>query len=123
MATERHTNPAPLSFKAAFCECFRCPAQAFEERLLRRCLPPESRPPATVVRLLSPSFFRQDLEYLGRIGETTTWLEFSSLVNRIRHNPDLNRGLVRKGLHLRMSGIRLFRVYEQITARRRESFL
>jgi hypothetical protein len=78
---------------------------------------------ASGVRLLSPNFFHEDLEYLARVGRTTDWLEFRMLATQLHRDATLNHGLLRKGLHLRISGSRLIRVYEEVSRRRRESFL
>ena len=123
MPNQIHLEPAPGSFKAAFCDCFGCPPEAFQETLLRKCVRPPLRPVAALVRLLSPGFFGEDLEYLARVGQTTTWLEFQTLANGIREDLVLNDGLLRKDLHLRISGSRLFEVYREITEHRRESLL
>ena len=123
MAAQTHTTPAPGSFKAAFCECFGCAVEAFQETLFWKCVRPALRPVASLVRLLSPRFFRPDLEYLGQVGETTTWEGFWTLATRIHEDLALNHGLLRKGLHLRISGSRLIELYREITRHRRESFL
>jgi hypothetical protein len=121
VASETHTDPAPLTFKAAFCECFGCPDEAFGPKLFWRCLDPGRRPLAWLVRRLASGFFRADLEYLERAGETTTWFGLWTLANDIRDDAQLNYGLLRKGLHLRISGIRLIKTYEKITAHRRRA--
>lgn len=122
MARQADLNPASRNFRTAFCECFGCSAESFQEELLRRGVPASWRPLASVVRRLAPGFFRADLEYLGRVGATTDWLEFKLLANGIPHDPGLNHGLLRKGLHLRISGHRLFKIYENIAKAQRESF-
>ncbi len=81
------------------------------------------RPLAWLVRSLSPNYFRPDLEYAERIGETRDWEAFWTLANSIRRDMILNHGLLRAGLHLRISGYRLIKVYQEITRHRRESFL
>ncbi len=111
----------PRDFKAAFCECFGCPPEAFEKALFRKCLAPALRPVASLVRLLSPAFFREDLRYLARVGKTNSWREFWTLATHIRRDPGLSHGLLRKALHLRISGARLISTYQQITARRLKS--
>lgn len=110
-------------FKTDFCECFGSPLEAFQQTLFRKCVHPPLRPLAWLVRLVFPGFFREDLAYLERIGETTTWEGFWTLANRIRENTVLNHGLLRKGCHLRISGSRLIKIYQQMAERRRESFL
>jgi hypothetical protein len=72
---------------------------------------------------LSPDFFRADLEYLARVGETTAWQAFRTLANGIREDLALNHGLLRKGLHLRISGSRLMEIFWEITKHRPESLL
>ena len=123
MANQTHTDPAPWNFKAAFCEAFGCPAEAFQEALFRKCLHSPLRPVASLVRLMFPGFFCHDLDNLERVGQTTTWLEFLTLANHIRDDLALTHGLLHKGLHLRISGRRLIRIYEEITRRSRKSLL
>ncbi len=123
MANRTDTAAAPKTFRAAFCECFRCPAEAFLDTFFRKALHPPLRPLAWLVRRVAPRFFREDLQHLERIGETCAWQEYSTLANQIRGDVTLNHGLLRKGLHLRVSGFRLIRLYQQITKRRRQSFL
>ena len=122
MANQTHTGPAPLNFKAAFCEAFGCPEDAFQEALFQKCLLPRSRPLVSLIRLISPDFFRDDLDYLERVGRATTWPGFWTLANRIPYYFVWNHGL-RKRLHLRISGARLIKIYEEVAERRRQSLL
>ncbi len=122
MDANKHVVPAPRKFKVDFCECFGCPIEAFPEALLRKSIHPPLRPLAWLVRRLFPTYFRNDLEYTERIGEANSWEAFWTLANGIRQDLALNHGLLRKGLHLRISGYCLIKVYEEITRRRRESF-
>ncbi len=121
MASEIPGVAGLRTFKSAFCECFACPPEAFQERLLNWCLDHDLRPVAWAVRRVSPNYFRADLEYLQRVGETNTWVDFWVLANRIRQEPDLNAGFFRKNCHLRISGERLIKAYEKITEHRRQS--
>ncbi len=123
MDASKHSVPQPRKFKVGFCECFGCSVEAFPEALLRKSIHPPLRPLAWLVRSLSPNYFRPDLEYAERIGETRDWEAFWTLANGIRRDMSLNHGLLRAGLHLRISGYRLIKVYQEITRRRHESFL
>ena len=120
MANETCSAPVPMRFKDTFCGCFGCPAEAFQETLLRKSLHPHLRPLAWLVRLMAPGFFREDLDYLGRVGETNAWQPFRTLANAIHHDRVLNHGLLRKSLHLRVSGSRLIKVYQAVAEWRRE---
>jgi len=121
MASDTPGSVAPRNFRIAFCECFDCPAEAFVDRLFWKCVHPSLRPLARLVRCLVPRFFSPDLEYLERVGETATWLHMQVLANGIRDDADLNRGLLRKWLRLRISGLRLIRTYEEMSRHRRKS--
>ena len=76
----------------------------------------------SLIRLISPDFFRDDLDYLERVGRATTWPGFWTLANRIPYYFVWNHGL-RKRLHLRISGARLIKIYEEVAERRRQSLL
>jgi hypothetical protein len=59
------------TLRDAFCRRFRCRPDAFERRLLARCLPPMQRLPATIWLTLRPSSFARELTLLSRLGSAT----------------------------------------------------
>ena len=88
--------------------------------MFRRCLSPFVRPLAALVRRLWPDFFQSDFAYLRQLGEATTGQQYWRLCNEIRYDLSLNAGWLRKGLRLRVSGLRLLKLYERIAARQGE---
>jgi hypothetical protein len=108
------------NFKAAFCEAFRCPAEVFQRKLFWSCIRFHLRPLVCLVRTVRPGFFKEDLEYLRQIGETTNWRQFRGLAVGIRHHTPFNRGWLRRNLKLRISGTRLVDIYGEILERRGE---
>jgi len=114
VSNQRETPLMRRPFQGAFCERFGCPAESFQHSLLRESMDPWLRPLASLVQRVCPSFFHNDLEYLARVGDASTWPEVWSLANYIRSDPCLNRGLLRRGLHLRVSGMRLIQTYARV---------
>jgi hypothetical protein len=105
-------------FKTAFCQHLGCSPEAFREQLFRRSLYPRCRPLAFLLRRLAPDFFQEDWEFLERLGQMLSWSAFAAEANGIRSDPHLNRGFLRRRLHLRVSGARLLRLRDEIRAAR-----
>ncbi len=118
MAKACNSVTAFTDFKNAFCEHFGCSAEAFLPRLFAKSLDPGWRAVASGIQRISPNFFARDLHYLERIGEARSWHEVAFLANSIRSDEALNHGLLRKTLHLRISGARLMKLREEITKAR-----
>jgi len=94
------------TFRAACCERFRFPPDAFEEKVLWRCHHRRGLPLGKLVWRFNPELYGPDLELLQQVGECTTVNELRSELSdfRYRHH---NHGLCRKVLHVRLSGQRL----------------
>ena len=118
MAKTGTLTAAFTDFKTAFCEHFGCSAEAFLPELFSKSLDPGWRPAAFVLRRVWPDFFARNLRYLERLGEARSWSEVVFLANGIRSDEALNKGFLRKTLHLRVSGARVMRLREEITKAR-----
>ena len=120
MAKASNSTIAFSDFKTVFCEHFGCSAESFLPELFSRSLDPGWRPLAAVLRRAWPAFFARDLLYLERLGAARNWSDVVSLANGIRSDEDLNRGFLRRALHLRISGARIMKLREEITRARLE---
>ena len=121
MAKASKPTTAITNFKTAFCEHFGCSQETFLAEFFWKSLDPGWRPIAFGLRRVWPGYFASDLRYLERIGEATGWHEVNSLANGIRSEETLNRGLLRKFLHFRISGSRVMNVREEISKARRDA--
>lgn len=113
---------AARTFKNAFCECYGCPDERFQEELFWKCLSPLDRALARLVHAIWPDYFFSDMDYLRLIGEAPNATRFWRLCNEIRYDMSLNDRWLRRNLHLRISGLRLIRVYEEIVSRKGPPF-
>jgi hypothetical protein len=60
---------ARLPFKTLFCEKFKCPPEAFEERAFRTFLYWHARLLAPVIRIIKPDFFLEDFNFIRYLGD------------------------------------------------------
>jgi hypothetical protein len=100
----------PASFQEAFCKRFGCRPEQFARRAFRRCLYWHARLVAPVIGLLRPSFFTPDLDFIARVGQTGSWMEFTGELNDFNYTNRHGRGGMRSSLRLRVSGRRTRRL-------------
>ena len=114
MALQLTATKSFLNFRAAFCAHFGCLDESFPTECFRKAIDPYWRLAVGVIRRVHPDFFRPDLEYLELVGRAESWREFAGLANAIRRDATLNRGLLRRSFHLRISGGLLLKLREKM---------
>ena len=102
------------NFRTAFCAHFGCPDEAFLRECFRKSVGFRGSLAVEVIRRLRPGFFRPDLAYLESVGAVDSWRDFAGLANGIRRDVFLNRGLLRRHFHLRISGELLLKLREEM---------
>jgi hypothetical protein len=100
----RPCGVARRDLKTLFCEQFNCPVAAYEERAFKRCLYWHARLVVPAVRVLSPSFFAEDLKFMQELGLTSGWRAARSEVLTFQDANRATGGFWRNSLRLRVSG-------------------
>ena len=94
-------------FRRLFCERFGCTEAEYAERALEMCLYPQAKMVAPILRILSPRYFAGDLQFLDYLGNTPDMREADVEVRNYSQMNQLQRGFLRHGLRLRISGRRV----------------
>jgi len=81
-------DKTPTTMRGSFCARYRCPVEAFEEKLFWRGLYRHALPMAWIIRRASPEFFRRDEEFLRWLGETLNMADVRREIHSFRY---LNR--------------------------------
>jgi len=105
---------AALQLQQLFCARFGCSEAEYEELAFRHCLYWHARVMAPVLRLLSPSLFDSDLEFIGDLGSATDWQEVKIDVNNFHIMNKGESGFWRATLRLRVSGRKATRLARQL---------
>lgn len=95
---------AELSFRSLFCGHFNCPTSDYETRALKEFLYWHARLLRSLLPVLRPGIFDEDLRLIRDLAETTDW---RSARAELQTYADLNReeaGFLRAKLKLRISG-------------------
>lgn len=104
------TGTGPKSFKAAYCDHFRCPPERYEDEVFWRCLFRHALPLAFLIRRLNPGFFTEDMDLIREVGATTTHLLFKNEINYFFGRNLRDKSWLRKTFRIRVSGNRLIRL-------------
>ncbi len=98
------------TFREAFCARFGCPAEAYENHVFVRCLPPHSRLLAGFLRHLTPEYFQGDFELIRQLAEVRNPEELNGEVRNHFYQRRADKGFFRGALRVRLSRRRLRRL-------------
>lgn len=104
----------PKTFKAAFCEHFRCPPDRYEESLFRRALFRHALPFAFLIQRFDPGFFDEDRDMIREVGAMTTHEIFRNEINYFFGRNLREKNWLRRTLRIRISGNRLIRLWRRL---------
>ena len=96
-----------MTFQSAFCAYAGCAESAFERTLFRRALYRHALPLASLIRYLSPDFFRADLELIRWVGADDSLAEIEEDIRRFSYDIEVRRRWLRTGLRLHLNPTRL----------------
>jgi hypothetical protein len=106
------------TFVGKYCRRHQCKAEDFEKNLLRRCMYRVSSPLAALLWLFNPEFFRDDLDLIGEVKDTTTFAQVRDIVGFYRSEPG-RKSFLRRWLRVRMSKTKLLTVASSLFHRDR----
>ena len=104
-----------------FCERFKCSPEEYEELAFRKCLPWYARILAPVIRLINANFFAEDFKFIRYLGTATGGREVNSEVLSFQDANRSKGGLLRMGLHLRVSGRKAANLAQQLFSEARRT--
>jgi hypothetical protein len=103
----------PDSFAARFCAAYNCSPENFAERAAYLCLHPDHRFLAKCYWHFDRESFATDIDMITLLGRATNYDEFKLELETFRKTNPVH-GLLRKELHLRVSGLSLLRLARQL---------
>ena len=104
-------NSVPVqTFREAFCARFGCPAEAYENHVFVRCLPPRFRLLAEFLRRLVPEYFQGDFELIRQLSGVRNREELNGEVRNHFYQCRADKGFFRGALRVRLSRRRLRRL-------------
>jgi hypothetical protein len=92
------------SFKSLFCQRFGCAPEEYEERAFRKFLYFHARLAAPLLRLVYPTFFEHDFQFIRFLGEATDSRQAKVDVLDFKDAERKHWGMLHGGLMLRVSG-------------------
>ena len=104
----------PKSFKAVFCEHFRCPPERYEEAVFWRCLFRHALLPAFLIRKINPEHFSEDMDMIRELGALTSQALFKNEINYFHGRNLRDKSWFRGTLCIRLSGSRLIRLRRRL---------
>jgi hypothetical protein len=107
-------NSRPKTFKAAFCEHFRCPPERYEESLFWRALFRHAVPLAFLARRFDPEFFHEDRDLIREVGAMTSQEIFRHEINYFYGRNLRDKSWLRSTLRIRISGNRMIRLWRTL---------
>jgi hypothetical protein len=95
-----------ITFRDKYCERFGCPKEAFAESVFWKCFYPRCKSFAGLLWWFNSDFFKDDLEFIRSVADTTSFDEMQTEIAdfRINHTP---RGFLRTQMLCRVSGQKL----------------
>jgi hypothetical protein len=90
--------------KSLFCQRFGCPPVEFEKHALQKCLYPQARIVAPLLRLLNPRCLERDRAFINHLGSAKTWDEVTAQISALHYQDGVEPRFARSTLGLRVSG-------------------
>jgi hypothetical protein len=107
-------NPDANNFRAVFCREFRCQPAKFQDKVFWMTVFPHAKPVALFLRLVYPSFFDIERDFIGDVGQTEHASMFRDEIDIYHGNNLRTRSVLRNKLMIRISGTRMKRLGERI---------
>lgn len=101
------------TFRDRFCAQFHCAPHYFERRVLRQCFHRYAQWPCRFLLNFFPSYFEQDLELIGLLGQTRRFSDCKEqlAIFRAKYKP---AGFFRGRLKIRASGRKILRLAKSV---------
>lgn len=106
-ATVEDMEETRMTFRAAFCRRMGCGEAGFERALFWRGLYRHALPVAWVLRVFSPRFFREDLDFIRHLGTDATMSEVNEDIDRYLYGNRVRRHWLRTGFNIRLDHHRI----------------
>ena len=101
------------TFRALYCEVYRCRPEDFTRKMLWRSLHLRALPLALLIRMVRPRFFNLDLQLLEEVGNAEGPKDFLAAINGFRQDCQTNNGFLHEDMRIRVSGKRLLSVFKK----------
>ena len=98
------------SFRAAFCQHYRCTPEAYAHKAFFKALYWRAWFLLPLLRLLPRRYFRLDYALIDEVGDAMNWDDFNSAVSNYVRSNLLRSGFLRRVFKLRISCNRLKRI-------------
>lgn len=95
------------NFRTVFCQHARCDESAYERALFWRGLYRHAVPFAFLIRLISPRFFQDDLDFIRYVGADATMEEVNEDIDRFQYGNRVRRHWFRTGLRIHLNPVRV----------------
>lgn len=92
------------TFRSLFCARFGCRSSQYEEKVFKHCLYAHARLVAPIIRLVSRSFFDEDLRFINLLGAATSLRRACAESSNFREANEAHPSSFRMKLNLRVSG-------------------
>jgi len=106
----------PQNFQEAFCKARKCSPARFEQSLFWRCVYPHAIPLAFLIRIVAPSFFRDDGVFIQHLASDIDLAEVDADIDRFEYGNRIRKHWLRTGLRIRMCGVKAMAVAEELFA-------
>lgn len=93
----------PGNFRTTFCAEIRCVDSAFERALFWRGLYRHAVPLAFFIRLVWPAFFRDDKDFIQRLGGDRSLDEIAEDIDRFQYENRVRSHWLRTGLCIHLA--------------------
>jgi hypothetical protein len=112
---------ADPTFKSLFCEKFRCPPEAYEERAFQKLLYWHARFLASLVRTISPSYFLEDFTFIRYLGYASNRRQTKVDCLEFNESQHKHWRLLHTSLKIRVSGRKALRLAFQLFRESRQT--
>ncbi len=106
-----------ITFKEAYCVSRRLERDEFERAFLREVLYPIGKPLSIPLLMLHPSFFRDELSLISKIGSASEFKDFVAHRNKLVDFTLYQIAPWRKVAGIRTSGRKLFKIGDKVDSK------
>jgi len=108
-------EPRDVTFKKAFCNFYRCSAEAYTRRVLFRAFYPHALPLAWLLYLVKTRSIQVAIQAIDQAGHVTTADEINYVINDYRYQLRLSEvSPWVRGWRIRISGQRLLNLFSRV---------